>query len=107
MIMGMTLEERTEVFKALGHPARLKMVDSLGAGELCVCRLVEIAGLGWPTVSRHLSILREAGVVADEKRGKNVYYRLKLSCIAEMNRCMGGNDCGCAQKGKECADECR
>ncbi len=101
----MTLEERTNVFKALGHPARLKMVDALGAGELCVCHLVEIAGTGWPTVSRHLSVLKEAGVVESEKRGKQVYYRLKLPCIGEMNRCMGGDACGCAEK--EGVHECR
>jgi len=86
----MTLEERTNVFKALGHPARLKMVDALGGGELCVCDLVEVAGLQWSTVSRHLAILKAAGVVTDEKRGKQVFYRLSLCCVGEMNRCLDG-----------------
>jgi len=85
--------ERTIVFKALGHPVRLKMVDSLGGGELCVCDLVKIAGLKWATVSRHLAILKNAGVLEDEKRGRQVFYRLRLKCVADMNRCMSGNVC--------------
>lgn len=89
----MNLKQRTAVFKALGNMARLKMVDALGGGELCVCKLVEVAGLKWATVSRHLSILKEAGVVEDEKRGKQVFYKLRLCCIVEMNRCLDGNSC--------------
>jgi len=96
----MNLTERMLVFKALGHLARLKMVDALGGGEMCVCDLVEVAGLKWATVSRHLAILKNAGVVEDEKRGKQVFYRLRLKCVADMNRCMGGNSCGCAGKKK-------
>jgi DNA-binding transcriptional ArsR family regulator len=96
----MNLGERTKVFKALGNPARLAMVDALGVGELCVCQLVEVAGLKWATVSRHLAVLKEAGVVEDEKRGKNVYYRLRLTCVAEMNRCLDGNACVCGGKRK-------
>jgi len=95
----MNLEKRTLVFKALGNKARLKMVDALGGGELCVCDLVDVAGLRWPTVSRHLSVLKAAGIVADEKRGKQVFYRLSLCCIADMNRCLEGKGetaCGCA-----------
>lgn len=91
----MNLKQRTSVFKALGNPARLKMVDALGCGELCVCKLVEVAGLKWATVSRHLAILKQAGVVEDEKRGKQVFYRMRLTCVAEMNRCLDGNSCAC------------
>jgi ArsR family transcriptional regulator len=86
----MNLKQRTSVFKALGHPARLKMVDALGGGELCVCDLVKVAGLQWSTVSRHLAILKEAGVVVDEKRGKQVFYSLRLCCVADLNRCLDG-----------------
>lgn len=86
----MTFQQRTAIFKALGHPARLRMVDALGAGERCVCDLVAIAGLAWSTVSRHLAILKDAGVLDDEKRGQQVYYRLRLGCIADLNRCLNG-----------------
>ena len=81
---------RTEaaVFKALGHPARLHVVNELAAGERCVSDLVELTGLGWSTVSRHLSVLKAVGVVADEKRGLQVFYRLKLPCVARFTACL-------------------
>lgn len=94
----MNLKQRTAVFKALGHQARLKMVDALGGGEMCVCDLVQIAGLQWSTVSRHLAILKQAGVVTDDKRGKQVFYRLRLCCVADMNRCLDGKTEGSAAK---------
>jgi ArsR family transcriptional regulator len=94
----MTFNQRVAVFKALGNPARLRMVDALNGGEHCVCDLVKAAGLGWATVSRHLSVLKEAGVVEDEKRGKQVFYRLRLGCIETMNRCLDGNVCACDGK---------
>ena len=90
----MTLPQRTAVFKALGHPARLRMVDALGEGERCVCDLVEVAGLAWSTVSRHLAVLKKAGVLEDEKRGQQVYYRLRLGCVADLNRCLDGSAAG-------------
>jgi len=90
----MTLRQRTAVYKALGHPARLRMVDALGDGERCVCDLVAVAGLAWSTVSRHLTILKAAGVLEDEKRGQQVYYRLRLGCVADLNRCLDGSAAG-------------
>jgi DNA-binding transcriptional ArsR family regulator len=65
-----------EVAKALGHPARLRMVAMLQDGELCVCQLTSVLGLSGSTVSAHLSDLRRARLVSEEKRGKWVYYRL-------------------------------
>ena len=59
------------VFKALGSPARLILVRTLIAGERCVCDLVEACGLGWSTTSKHLDVLREAGVVSSDRRGQN------------------------------------
>jgi DNA-binding transcriptional ArsR family regulator len=82
------LAEASEIFKALGHPARVAIVRHLGGGERCVCELVEAAGLGWSTVSRHLSVLRHAGVVVDEKRGLRVYYRLALPCVSRFIACL-------------------
>jgi DNA-binding transcriptional ArsR family regulator len=81
-------KRRAETFKALGHPARLQMVDLLGDGERCVCELVEAVGLGWSSVSRHLAVLKAAGVVEDEKRGLQVFYRLSLPCVASFSACL-------------------
>jgi ArsR family transcriptional regulator len=77
-----------EVFKALGHPARVRMLRALVDGEKCVCDLVEAAGLGWSTVSRHLSVMRAVGVLSDEKRGKQVIYRLELPCVGRFLDCL-------------------
>ena len=76
------------VFKALGHPARLHVVNELANGERCVSDLVELTGLGWSTVSRHLSVLKAVGVVADKKRGLQIFYRLKLPCVARFTACL-------------------
>lgn len=79
------------VFKALGNPARLTLVRTLQDGERCVCDLVEAAKLGWSTTSKHLDILREAGVVDSEKRGQQVFYRLKLTCVGDFIACLDGS----------------
>jgi ArsR family transcriptional regulator len=87
----MTLRERSKVFKALGHPARLAMVDRLAVGECCVSELLEateFSKLSGPTVSQHLLVLKSAGVIADEKRGKRIFYRLVMPCIAEFLLCV-------------------
>ena len=76
------------VFKALGHPARLQVVTELADGERCAGDLVELTGLGWSTVSRHLSVLKSVGVIEDEKRGLQVFYRLMLPCVARFSSCL-------------------
>lgn len=81
-------KRRAAVFKALGHPARLQIVEELAAGEQCVCDLVELVGLGWSAVSRHLAVLKAAGVLEDEKRGLKVYYRLVLPCVKSFSDCL-------------------
>ncbi|HEY9248510.1 MAG TPA: metalloregulator ArsR/SmtB family transcription factor [Rariglobus sp.] len=81
-------KRRAAVFKALGHPARLQIVEELASGERCVCELVELAGLGWSAVSRHLAVLKAAGVLEDDKRGLKVFYRLALPCVKSFTDCL-------------------
>jgi len=80
--------QRAEVFKALGHEDRLRIVEKLAEGERCVSDLVEVVGSSWATVSRHLSVLRDAGVVTDEKRGLQVFYRIALPCVPSFMTCL-------------------
>lgn len=80
--------DRAAVFKALGHEDRLRIVDALGKGERCVCDLVKTVGSSWSTVSRHLSVLKAAGVLTDEKRGLQVFYRLALPCVSSFSACL-------------------
>jgi ArsR family transcriptional regulator, arsenate/arsenite/antimonite-responsive transcriptional repressor len=73
-------------FKALGDPTRLAIVNQLaGAEEVCVCNLVPHAGLSQPTISHHLKLLRDAGLVASDRRGTWAYYRLVPAAIAELS----------------------
>jgi ArsR family transcriptional regulator len=72
-------------FKALGDPTRLAIVNQLaGADEVCVCHLVPDAGLSQPTISHHLRLLRDAGLVTSERRGTWAYYRLVPGALAEV-----------------------
>lgn len=82
------IEAKAVVFKALGHPTRLWMAEQLAGGEKCVCELVETIDADFSTVSKHLTVLKQAGVVIDEKRGKQVYYRLKVPCILQLMPCI-------------------
>lgn len=82
-------EARAKVMKALAHPSRLFMVDELSKGERCVCELKELVGSDMSTVSKHLSVLKSAGIIADEKRGMQVFYRLKTPCVLRFFDCVG------------------
>ena len=80
---------QARIFKALGHPSRLLMVDALREGEKCVCQLQALVGDDMSTISKHLAVLREAGVVSAEKRGTSIYYRLTLCCLDTFLQCTG------------------
>jgi ArsR family transcriptional regulator len=94
--------KRAAVFKAIGHPARLHIVEELASGERCVCDLVELVGLGWSAVSRHLAVLKAAGVLEDEKRGLQVFYRLTLPCVKSFTDCLDAARKGEAVEVRRC-----
>jgi ArsR family transcriptional regulator len=79
---------QAQMFKALAHPGRLLMLDELSRGERCVCELAALVGSEMPTISRHLSQLRNAGIVEDEKRGAQVFYRLVTPCVMNFFQCV-------------------
>lgn len=81
-------ELRATIVKAMAHPTRLFIIDELSRQERCVCELTEMIGVDTSTVSKHLAILKNAGLVKDEKRGTSVYYRLQCPCILEFFRCI-------------------
>lgn len=81
-------EARARILKALAHPTRLFIVEELARGERCVCELQEMIGADMSTVSKHLSQLKNAGVVADEKRGVQVYYNLRAGCVPGFLNCI-------------------
>ena len=81
-------ETRARIMKALGHPTRLYMVEELSRGERCVCELTEMVSADTSTVSKHLSLLREAGIVDYEKRGTQMYYHLAAPCVLDFFSCL-------------------
>jgi len=82
------MKARAEIFKALGHPARLAMVIELGKGSLCVRDLQALVGSDMSTVSRHLAALRSVGLLESEKHGKRVLYSLRFGCILGFLDCV-------------------
>jgi ArsR family transcriptional regulator, arsenate/arsenite/antimonite-responsive transcriptional repressor len=71
------IEPLVDLLKTLGHPARLRILAVLRGGEMCVCQIHSVLGLAASTVSEHLSELRRAGLLAERKDGRWVYYELK------------------------------
>ncbi len=83
-----SLEETATLFKALGSPVRLRLVEQLLTGEKCVCELHAKSGKDLSTISCHLAVLRHSGVLVSEQRGKSIYYRLACPCLAEVLHCL-------------------
>lgn len=81
-------ETRAVVLKALAHPTRLFMIEVLADKSYCVCELTEMVGLDISTVSKHLSILKNAGLVHVEKKGKQVFYSLRMRCALNFLDCV-------------------
>ena len=79
---------KSNVLKALAHPTRLWMTEQLADCERCVCEFVDAVDADFSTVSKHLSVLKQAGIVEDEKRGKQVFYRLKVPCVLNFMNCV-------------------
>jgi len=82
------LNAKAEVLKALGHPTRLYMVEELAKGEKCVCKFNEQIDADFSTISKHLSVLKKAGIVRDDKRGKWVFYTLEVPCVLGFMGCV-------------------
>ncbi len=81
------LELSAEVFKAIGHPMRLAMLERLQAEPWCVCELAADLGLNKSIASKHLSQLYDVGLLEVEKKGTQVIYTLAAPCVVEMARC--------------------
>jgi ArsR family transcriptional regulator len=85
-------ERMAAIAKALGDPVRVQLVDVLRkhAGKACVCELVPLFNISQPTVSHHLKVLREAGIVGSERRGLWAYYYVIPESTKEVSRWLAG-----------------
>lgn len=81
-------EGRAAILKALAHPSRLLIVEKLSEKHYCVCELTAMIGADTSTVSKHLSILRNAGIISDSKQGTSVYYSLEAPCLQRLLSCV-------------------
>ncbi|HOX40444.1 MAG TPA: metalloregulator ArsR/SmtB family transcription factor [Candidatus Brocadiia bacterium] len=79
---------RAGIIKAMAHPTRLFLVEELSRGERCVCELTDMVGDDISTVSKHLAVLKNAGIVADDKRGTQVFYSLRCPCVLNFLSCV-------------------
>jgi len=77
-------ENIAKIFKALGHPLRIKIVKYLLDGEKCVCELNQLVEYSQPNLSQHLKILKDAGIVEANKKGFNIYYRIKNELVKSL-----------------------
>ncbi|MBN1472471.1 MAG: winged helix-turn-helix transcriptional regulator, partial [Syntrophaceae bacterium] len=81
-------EARAKIIKAMAHSSRLFIIEELNKKECCVGELTSMIGADTSTVSKHLSILKNAGLVTDEKRANCIYYTLRCTCILDFINCV-------------------
>jgi ArsR family transcriptional regulator len=72
----------------MAHPSRLQMLEALTAGERCVCDLQQLVGSDISTVSKHLALMRRAGLVEDRRQGLQVFYSLRVPCVMRFFDCI-------------------
>lgn len=83
-ILPMDLEKKAEILKALGQPTRLRIMEYLRDGERCVCEIFPAIGGQQSNVSRHLAVLKQAGLVSDRREGVSIFYRVKDPAIFKI-----------------------
>jgi len=79
---------RAKILKALAHPSRIFIVEKIKDKPYCVYELAELIGIDQSTTSKHLSILKNTGIIEDKKKGTTVYYSLRCDCIMDFIGCI-------------------
>ena len=82
------LQARAEIFKAMGHPSRLLILDTLAGGPRPVTDLTLLVGDNMSTVSRHLGVLRAAGLIDSRRHANQIHYYLKVPCLPKFCACI-------------------
>lgn len=91
--MPVATDTRVAAIKALAHPTRLLIAEALADGPLCVSEIHALTDADLSTVSKHLTLMREAGWLACEKQGLQVHYRLACDCLPTFLRCIDSIGC--------------
>lgn len=84
----MRSEERARILKALAHPTRIFIAEKLQEKSYCVCELTEMVQADTSTVSKHLTVMKNAGIIESRKDGTTVYYSLRCKCIMKFIGCI-------------------
>lgn len=82
-------DSRIKILKALAHPVRLGLVETLACKRLRVGELADLFPVDRTTISKHIAILREAGVLETVREGREIYYRLLMPCLNDFLNCLG------------------
>ncbi len=81
-------EVKARIFKALSHPTRVFILEELSEKEKCVCEITALVGDDITTVSKHLSIMKDAGILGSYKEKNRVFYYLKVPCALKFLKCI-------------------
>jgi len=81
---------QAKIAKALSHESRLIIINALKDKEMCVCELTKLIGTDQSTVSRHLAVLKNAGILTEDRKGNKVYYKLLTPCVLDFFECAIG-----------------
>jgi ArsR family transcriptional regulator, arsenate/arsenite/antimonite-responsive transcriptional repressor len=82
------IEIKASILKALAHPTRLSIVDMLSRNDICVCEITKAIGNDMSTVSKHLSVLKNVGLVDINRKGNQIFYKLRCPCVLEFMDCV-------------------
>lgn len=81
-------ERKVTILKALAHPTRICIAEMLAEEEFCACEIAERFSWDRTTISKHLTLMREVGILEDRRDGVNIYYRLKMRCLLSALKCI-------------------
>lgn len=81
------LTMKANAFKALAHPSRIFILERLMEREYCVSELTEMLGVEMPTVSKHLSVLKNVGIISSRKEYNSVFYKIEKECVKDTLNC--------------------
>ena len=82
------LDQKVAILKGIAHPVRLAVVEALADSEMCVCDIAEMFHFDRTTISKHLSLMKNLGILEDRKEGLKVYYSLRIRCLPSMLSCI-------------------
>ncbi len=81
-------EQKATILKGIAHPVRLSIVETLSEREMCVCEIAERFSCDRTTISKHLALLRDLGILGSRKEGLHIHYFLKIKCLSTLLKCI-------------------